>query len=271
MKQVFPFGKFYGASRRRLETPAFAFAEVEDFANGKVPVHTHENAHFLFVIKGEYEAMVKDRKLPCSASTMLYYPAGTTHGDHFYTAGGKFLTVSLTSETNRKLLEEINFFDYSIDFNDAEIAWLGKRIRKEIQSPDGLSGIVLDALANELLVYAARSLSQSGAPAPAWLKSAYELINDRCAEEITVAEIAAAVGVHPLHLARTFRRFFGCSPGEFLRKCRINRASNLLLDRKKTLVEIALTSGFSDQSQFTRSFKQSTGMTPGKFRQVHDS
>jgi AraC family transcriptional regulator len=271
LKRVFPFGKFYGATHRKIETPAFAFKEVEDFDNIEVPLHTHENAHFLFVIKGEYEATVKDKKQSFSASAMLYYPAGTTHRDHFYTEGERrFMTVSLTSETNKNLSQEINFIDHSTDFNCAEISWLGKRICRELQTPDSLTSIVLDAMANELLVYSARNLDKSEKP-PAWLRRAYELINDRCTEPITIAEIAASVGVHSIHLARTFRRFFNCSPGEYLRKCRIELATNLLLNSKKTLVDIALTTGFSDQSQFTQSFKQSTGFTPAKFRQTHNS
>lgn len=268
MRQVFPFGMFYGATRRKVETPAFAFAEVEDFVNSKVPVHTHENAHFCFIVKGEFQARIKDKKRICSSSTMLYHPAGTTHDDHFCSAAGKFLTISLTPDTNKKLLEEIKFFDYSTNFEDGEISWLGKRICKELNSPDSLSPIVLESMANELLVYAARSLDKFGKP-PAWLKSAYELIKDCCDESITVAEIAAQVGVHPLHLARAFRKFFGSSPGEYLRKCRIEAASDLLVNSRKTLVEIALSSGFADQSQFTRTFKQQTGITPAKFRDMH--
>ena len=60
MNQIFPLGEFYGAAHRQVETPAFAFAEVEDFDNIEVPFHMHENAHFLFAVKGEYEATVKD-------------------------------------------------------------------------------------------------------------------------------------------------------------------------------------------------------------------
>lgn len=271
MKQVFPFGKFYGATHRQIETPAFAFKEVEDFDNIEVPLHTHENAHFLFVIKGEYEATVKDKKQSFSTSSMLYYPAGTTHRDHFYTEGERrFMTVSLTSEINRKLLEEINFIDYSTDFNCPEISWLGKRICRELQTPDSLTPIVLDGMANELLVYSARNLDKSE-KTPAWLRKARELINDCCTESITIAEIAATVGVHSMHLARTFRRFFNYSPGEYLRKCRIELAANLLLNSEKTIVDIALITGFTDQSQFTQSFKQWTGMTPAKFRKMHKS
>jgi hypothetical protein len=53
---------------------------------------------------------------------MLYYPPGTTDSDHFYSPDGKFLTVSLTLETNERLLEKLNFFEYSTDFNDDKIA-----------------------------------------------------------------------------------------------------------------------------------------------------
>lgn len=271
MRQIFPLGKFYGVTYRRVETPTFAFKEIEDFDNIKVPLHTHENAHFLFIIKGQYEATVKDKKKSFSTSSMLFYPAGTTHRDHFYTEGERrFMTVSLTSETTQKLSEEIKFIDYSMDFNCQEISYLGKRICRELQTSDSLSPIVLDAMATELLVYSARNLDKSDKP-PAWLKKAYELINDCCTESITIAEIAATVGVHSMHLARTFRKFFNCSPGEYLRKCRIELAANLLLNSEKTIVDIALTTGFADQSQFTQSFKQSIGITPAKFRQMHKS
>jgi AraC family transcriptional regulator len=270
LKQIFPLGEFYGATHRRVETPAFAFAEVEDFDNIEVPLHTHENTHFLFVVKGEYEATVKDKKQNFSSSAMLYYPAGTTHRDHFYTLGERrFLTVSLTSETNKRLLEEIKFIDYSIDFSGVEISWLRERICREIQLPDILTPIVLEGMANELLVYSARNLDKSG-KLPAWIKTAQELIQDCCSESITITEIAATVGVHPLHLARTFRKFFNCSPGEYLRKCRIQLATNLLLNSKKTLAEIAQMGGFADQSHFTQCFKRSAGVTPAEFRQIHN-
>lgn len=268
MKQIFSFGTFHGTSRTEIKTSSFAVAEVEDFNDSEVPSHTHENAHFLFVIRGEYEATVKDRKLLCTTSDILYYPAGTTHRDHFCTSNGRFLTISLNHETHEKWLKDIRFLDYSLNFEDREIISLGKRICRELRSPDEMSPLVLEGMSNELMVYTARSLDKFGKP-PVWLKTASELIKDCCMQGITINQIAAEVGVHPLHLARTFRRFYNCSPGEYLRKSRIEFASNLLIYSNKTLVEIALFSGFSDQSQFSRSFKQHTGITPADFRRIN--
>lgn len=270
MKQVLPFGKFYGENRKRVKTSTFEFAEVEDSVNREVPFHIHENAHFLFIIKGEYEAHLHDKKRLCSPSTILYYPAGTAHRDHFHNVGERrFMTVSLTCEANKELLEGIKLTDYSKDFNDLDVSLAGKRIRKELQAPDNLSPFVLEGIASELLVYAARSLDKSNLP-PTWLKTAREILNDRCDEDIKMVDIAGEVGVHQLHLARTFRRFFGCSPGEYLRQCRIELASNLLLNSKNSLVEVALMSGFTDQSNFTRSFRRHTGVTPAEFRRMHN-
>jgi AraC family transcriptional regulator len=232
LKQVFQFGKFYGATRHNIETSAFDFAEVEDFVNGTVPVHTHENAHFLFVARGEYEGRIQDRKRFCAASSMLYYPAGTTHADHFRSAGGKFLTISLNSEINRELLGELDFFNCSLVFNDGEISWLGQRMYREVQAPDSLSPLVLEGMANELLVYAVRSLNKSEKP-PAWLNTAQELISDCCDESISIAEIALQVGVHPLHLPARFDGFSTARRASIYANAGSKKPRTCFWDRKK--------------------------------------
>jgi hypothetical protein len=60
LKQVFSFGKFYGSTCRKLETPIFAFEESMISSLSKFRL-IPQNAHFLFVINGEYEAMVKGK------------------------------------------------------------------------------------------------------------------------------------------------------------------------------------------------------------------
>lgn len=67
-------------------------------------------------------------------------------------------------------------------------------------------------------------------------------------------------------LARCFRRFYGCAPGDYLRLCRVGRARALLADPGLTLAEIAVRTGFVDQSHLHRAFKRSFGVTPGEFR-----
>ena len=87
---------------------------------------------------------------------------------------------------------------------------------------------------------------------------------------IDLAEVAAACGVHPVHLARVFRQFYGVSPGEYLRGLRLDWAAAQLAlasaGATHTLASLALQAGFSDQSHFTRAFKRHTGCTPAQYR-----
>jgi AraC family transcriptional regulator len=80
--------------------------------------------------------------------------------------------------------------------------------------------------------------------------------------------LAQSVGVHPVTLARAFRRAFGCTVGEYVRSLRIDRATHQLAQTELSLAEIALEAGFSDQSHFSNLFRRHTGFSPFRFRQV---
>jgi AraC family transcriptional regulator len=67
-------------------------------------------------------------------------------------------------------------------------------------------------------------------------------------------------------LARTFRRTFGCTVGEYLRRLRIERAAEQLVSGDLPLAEIALAAGFADQSHFSNVFRRRTGVSPSAFR-----
>lgn len=93
---------------------------------------------------------------------------------------------------------------------------------------------------------------------------------DRAADGgLSVSAIAADVGVHPVHLARVFRRAWGCSPGELLRWRRTEEASRLLLRTRLPVADVAAAVGFVDQSHMTRAFHAAFGLTPGAWRRAH--
>jgi pimeloyl-ACP methyl ester carboxylesterase len=96
MNTSLPFGSFIGELRREVEAHGFRFGEVLDITDGEVRKHTHEDAHFCFIVQGAYVSSVRDRESVHAASTMLFHPAGTTHRDRFHQRGGRFLTVSIT-------------------------------------------------------------------------------------------------------------------------------------------------------------------------------
>jgi AraC family transcriptional regulator len=124
----------------------------------------------------------------------------------------------------------------------------------------------LEALCLELLGSMDRMARPEPQSPPAWVQCALELLHDRYAEDLSIADIAGSVGVHPIHLARTFRRHFRCTPGEFARFCRLEKAVSLLARTSRPLAEVALISGFADQSHFSKTFVRFFGVPPGEYR-----
>jgi AraC family transcriptional regulator len=74
------------------------------------------------------------------------------------------------------------------------------------------------------------------------------------------------VGVHPVYLASEFRKHFGCTIGEYVRKLRVEFACRRISESDSPLSDIAIAAGFSHQSHFSRTFKAVTGMTPAGYR-----
>jgi AraC family transcriptional regulator len=82
--------------------------------------------------------------------------------------------------------------------------------------------------------------------------------------------LASDVGVHPVHLAATFRRSFGVTVGEYVRERRVERARRMLAEGKRSITEIAFDLGFANPSHFSRVFSAYTGATPLEYRKLHN-
>lgn len=90
-------------------------------------------------------------------------------------------------------------------------------------------------------------------------------IEDNLDRTIGLAELAAIAKVSRFHFTRLFKRSTGCTAMSFIEQCRIRRAQSLIVDTDYALAEIALMTGFSDQSHFTRRFRHHVGSTPNVF------
>jgi AraC-like DNA-binding protein len=83
-------------------------------------------------------------------------------------------------------------------------------------------------------------------------------------ENMTLKSLAGLVNLSPFYLTRLFRADIGISPHKYLNQLRINKARSMLQEGH-SLVDVAYSTGFSDQSHFTRHFKRIVGVTPGHY------
>jgi AraC-like DNA-binding protein len=86
-------------------------------------------------------------------------------------------------------------------------------------------------------------------------------------QNISLPELSTVAGISPYHFLRVFSNYMGITPHGYLMQTRVKKARQLM-STQKSLVNIALDTGFSDQSHLTRRFKQILGVTPQQYRNI---
>ncbi len=113
-----------------------------------------------------------------------------------------------------------------------------------------------------------RGLLRRGTLAPWQLRRAQEMLAADLDGRTSLPDVAEACGLSISHFSRAFKTSTGWTPHAWLQARRIDMALGLLVDKRLPLAEVALRSGFADQSHFTRIFKSVTGQTPGAYRRA---
>jgi AraC family transcriptional regulator len=221
------------------------------------------------VLEGSYQENYETRSRECTSDTLVFHPAGELHSERHYDVVVRIFSVEPTTQ----LLERVHQYSRVLDgpqvFESGPILRLAARLYAEFRVTDPVARLIMEGLALELLAAACRHHQPAtDRNTPAWLLRARDLLHDRSAESLGLELIAREVGVHPAHLARTFRRHFHCTAGDFQQRVRIGRAHQLLAGSDTPLAEIAQALGYADQSHFTSTFKRYTGATPAAFRKA---
>lgn len=99
------------------------------------------------------------------------------------------------------------------------------------------------------------------------LRVAKDLIDRSLADPLDVRRVAAHAGYSRFHFIRAFRAAYGETPGEYLRRRRMERAADLLGAGNLTVREVAELVGFTSLAAFSRRFKAHAGVAPTAYRQ----
>jgi len=257
-----PHGQFLGDLNRSVEAGGYRVdLRVASLPPEAVTEHSHDNAHFILPLADGYRSLARDPLAPIrtlfGAGSAIYNPPGVVHRDCFDVAGGLFLSVSAPADLPAGLSHP------ALLRGEAETA-----MRRLV----GLS--VRGAPGNELAIeQASLTLADAVVPsleasqhAPDWLIRAAEMVDDlACAPGLEIRAIADEAGVHPVYLARSWRRNLGRSPSSAIRHRRADHATQGLI-RNMDLAEAAAGAGYADQSHMTREYVRIFGVTPGAFR-----
>jgi AraC family transcriptional regulator len=219
------------------------------------------------VLSGNYSEKHTDREFEWEEGSLHLLPAGERHENQFATAV-RMLRVKIEAPAIQRLGEEhARCLSEPRELSGPLSSWLANRMTREFVAQDDIAPLAMEGVLLEMLAESARSSDEfHGSKAPNWLRRVRESLEDTYLESPALAALAAIAEVHPVHLSREFHKHYRMTIGEFVRKRRIERASELLSNSELSLSEIASTCGFSDQSHFCALFKKHWGTTPAKFR-----
>ena len=264
-------GQFFGSVRHRLEHSGAVFSDLRHPVPRKLPMHSHELPFFGLLLSGFYGERYGRQQRQFPPMSLMFRPAGIPHQDEIAPGGLRFFHIELRPGWKARLAECSGKLDQGCeDTRGGPLFWLTMQLFRETFAVDQADPLCVESLLTEVTALAARLPLQEKKHAPLWLTRVLEKLQAECCGRLTLDDLSAEAGVHPVHLSRVFRRFQREGIGEYTRRLRIRASCHHLLDQELPLAEISLLTGFADQSHFTREFRRTTGLTPHAFRsQLH--
>jgi AraC family transcriptional regulator len=249
------------------------FAESTYREDHSQPMHHHDFANISVVLTGMIRERAESRTHEGVAGHVVFKPAGIPHGNGCGSKGATMFRIELHGQEADDPLGTEQLRDYAWVHGGPALA-LMLRARWEHGRPRPGTHLDLECLTLEILSRlpgnreptGARFDSDARGPEPRWFCSLRELLHARFDEPLRVATLAREVGVHPVHLARVFRRRYRGTLGDYVRWLRLGRSIERMRQGDLPLADIALEAGFFDQSHFSRAFRSGMGRSPAAFR-----
>jgi AraC family transcriptional regulator len=264
MSKSLNIGQFFGKVSQRWAADSVVVNRLVHTQPRSLPSHAHQAGFVSLMLQGEYRETAGFSQFGYQPFSCIYHPPGMDHQDEIGQAGVTLLTLEFKPE----LFEGMDFAAVNlrpiIDLSGRQPAWELMDLYQRISS-NAANDLDIESRAVTL----AFSIVKFSVRAPRDLRSlqrAREYVHAHFSENLTLARVARAAGVHPVYLGQIFRKQFGETLGEYLNRIRVRAAAGLLANSDVPLSSIAVDLGFYDQSHFTRVFRQVTGATPGTFR-----
>jgi AraC family transcriptional regulator len=235
-----------------------------------IPGHFHNLASLYLVLQGSLTESYEHNRRECKSPSVVFTPAGEKHSNLFSAGGGRCFLIEIPETSIERLATAGVRIEHSLHSEGGVLACLAMRLYREFSRPDAVSLLAIEGLMLEALSELGRWNEPLSFAEPLWLRETRDLLHDRFRETITLDELGRLAGVDPAHLARSFRKHYRCTVGEYQRRLRIEYASRQLSETRTSILNIALAAGFADQAHFSRTFRNHTGLTPAKFRSAFD-
>lgn len=225
--------------------------------------HQHTDMHLVMLLSGHYVSDAAGMPSVCAEPALILNPPGTEHRDRFRSRDGLFLTLTMSSSAFERLCDGHAIGDQPRRLPRRSLA-RAMHFLSELRHWEHTSPLAVESIFTNLL---AEALPPHTSAAGGKLERVLERLEADNAPPPSLAELASIADLHPVYLARAFRKRHGIAPSDYLRMRRLHKAVSLIA-RRRTLARAASELGFVDESHLHRAFVAEFGMTPGAFRRL---
>ena len=225
--------------------------------------HQHDDMHLVLLLAGQYVSDAAGMPSVCAEPAVIFNPPGTEHRDRFRSRDGLFLTLTMPPAALARLCDSHAIGDQPRRLPRRSLA-RALHLLSEVRQWEHASPLAVESTFSELM---GDALRQTMPVTRDTLQRVLDRLDADHAPPPSLGELASIAGLHPVYLARAFRKRHGMAPSDYLRKRRLHKAVSLIA-RRRTLAFAASELGFVDQSHLHRAFVAEFGMTPGAFRRL---
>lgn len=225
--------------------------------------HAHERGKICLLVQGKYHEHIGRQTIHYRPFHCVYHPPGFEHTDGVGENGMRLLSLSF----DRALFDEID--THRVDLTPIRDLTGHRqvcRILRLFSATPSLLPIEIEAAAINIITEVVFAPTARIPRSRRSLRAARDFVVENYRSNLTLAEVAQAVDLHPAYLGQLFTREVRQTLGDFVNDLRVRAAAEALSCGSVPLADIAVENGFYDQSHFSRVFSRKVGVSPGAFR-----
>lgn len=221
----------------------------------------------------------KRRQEQVRSGDVVVVPADTWHGSRWDQPGGAVIVGLQPQDFARTVDETVERDGVELipHFATADplIHQLGLALKRALENANSSSRLYAETMTTALMVhllqhYCAQQLrlpTYTGGLCQRKLQQVIDYIQANLDQDLSLTELATLAQMSPHYFSQLFKQSMGVPPHQYVIRCRIERAKELLVQRQFSIADVAKVVGFADQSHFHRHFKRLVGLTPRAFKQ----
>jgi AraC family transcriptional regulator len=229
-----------------------------------IPRHYHEHATLCVLARGTARDGFRNRVIEYGPGAVIYRPPGEPHSHAFGRDGMvavviEIPTARLQGDLAWPALRELQFQ------GNAPALGIVTRLLRDLRRP-AIADADLEETCYSLLTVFRRDGSH--ASTSSGIERVRLFLDDCPAQKTSLAQLGAMAGLHPAYLVNAFRKRYGLSIGQYRRQRRVSLAIRQLWNTDLRLAELAVASGYYDQSHCTNELRKHLQLTPLEIRDI---